>query len=47
MAENSDAWKAWYKSDYPDQEPLPMSGVGIEEGKDASLGMFVCLFVWC
>ncbi|XP_052258855.1 uncharacterized protein LOC127863384 isoform X2 [Dreissena polymorpha] len=28
FAMNSDAWKAWYKADYPEREPLPLSLTG-------------------
>ena len=32
LAQNAAAWKDWYKSEYPEREPLPLS-VG-EEGED-------------
>lgn len=25
FVQNSEEWKAWYKFDHPDQEPLPLS----------------------
>lgn len=36
FAQNSEAWKSWYKGDYPEQEPLPLSLTGA----GASLGEF-------
>lgn len=33
MAQNSDTWKSWYTSDYPEREPLPVASAGGEEGK--------------
>ena len=32
LAQNSESWKAWYKSDYPEREPLPLSSSAGEEG---------------
>lgn len=33
MAQNSDTWKSWYTSDYPEREPLPVASAGGEEGR--------------
>lgn len=33
MAQNSDTWNSWYKSDYPEREPLPVASAGGEEGR--------------
>nr|XP_022320176.1 dynein beta chain, flagellar outer arm-like isoform X6 [Crassostrea virginica] len=39
LAQNSESWKAWYKSDYPEREPLPLSSsAGEEENRPASGG---------
>lgn len=35
MAQNSDTWKSWYTSDYPEREPLPVASAGGEEGRGA------------
>lgn len=32
FAQHSDAWKSWYKSPYPEKEPLPLA-VGETSGK--------------
>lgn len=37
MAQNSDTWKSWYTSDYPEREPLPVASAGGEEGKGSLL----------
>ena len=36
FAQNTDAWKSWYKGDYPEREPLPLSLTGAA----ASMGRF-------
>eukprot|EP00105_Crassostrea_gigas_P044993 XP_019929141.1 PREDICTED: dynein beta chain, ciliary isoform X4 [Crassostrea gigas] len=38
MAQNSDTWKSWYTSDYPEREPLPVASAGGEEDKRPSSG---------
>jgi dynein heavy chain len=32
IAQNSESWKSWYKSEYPEREPLPLASSGGEEG---------------
>ncbi|XP_056010102.1 uncharacterized protein LOC125667097 [Ostrea edulis] len=38
IAQNSESWKSWYKSEYPEREPLPLASSGGEEDKRPSSG---------